>query len=143
MRLKLVMPETNIKVVCEDLNKYLMLRYKYKKSPARFNQFTISAYRVQFDIYLRFNHSYWGENTLVIARLGFKETQKDYGTDLLKFFINIADQHQIERIGLESTNDNSIQFAKKLGFSKIDARNYVITIKQLKLSMKNKKASKL
>ena len=138
MRSKLPKEEINIGAVCEDLNKYLLVRYKYKKPPATFNKSTIHASRVKFSIYLRFNNSFWREKTLVIANLLFEEKQKGHGTDLLKFFISISGHHKIKRIGLESVNHGLSQFAERLGFDKIDSNNYIVSIKKLELNLKNK-----
>lgn len=143
MSSKLLKAETDIGAVCEELNKYLLMNYKYKNPPATFNINTIHAVRVKFSIYLRFNNSRWRKDTLVIANLIFEEKQKGHGTNLLNFFINIASHHKIKQIGLESTNDNLKQFAKKLGFYKIDSNNYIISIKKLELNLKNKTNLKL
>ena len=135
-------PNKNNKItaLCEDLNEYLMHQFNYKTPPARCNPYTISAIRVKFQIHLRYrNFKFHNEaNTLVIAVLGFRETQKGHGTDLLLFFIRIADKYNIKNIGLESTNDQSNLFAKRLGFNSIDTRNYIISIERLKLNLNQK-----
>ncbi len=138
-------PNKNIKItaLCEDLNKYLMHQFNYKTPPARCNPYTISATRVKFQMHLRYRNFKFHDkaNTLVIAALAFQKTQKGHGTDLLLFFIKIADKYNIKNIGLESTNDLSNILAERLGFNQIDSRNHVITIEQLKLNLNHKQVA--
>lgn len=128
------MPETDIQYLCDDINKYLISRFKYKSAPADCNRRTINAFRKKFDLYFRFRspNEFWKANTFVIARVGFKETRKRHGTSLLRFLVSRADVYGIKKIGIESANINAAAFASYFGFIKFCNDNWIIDVEELK-----------
>lgn len=137
------MKNEDIKYFCNDLNKYLKTKYKYKRNHAYENNLTICAYTKQFDIYLRWNAEWWKEkynNILVIARIYFREIEKGHGSSFLKFILDNADKYNYSYILIEQVNENSSVFAEKLGFNPTDnvkRKNYVISIDKLRSVLTN------
>ncbi|MFC1503722.1 GNAT family N-acetyltransferase [Pseudomonadota bacterium] len=127
------MPLSDIQCLCKDINQYLMKRFKYKSCPASHNRRTISAYRKQFDLYFRFrpNTEYWQTDSFVIARIGFHETRKGHGTDLLRFIVSRAVTYGIKKIGIETANENSSAFASYYGFSNFSGSHWVVDVSEL------------
>ncbi|NQY07577.1 MAG: hypothetical protein HRT68_15620 [Flavobacteriaceae bacterium] len=134
----LIMTTYNINGLFDELNLYLMDRFKYKSRPATNNRCTISATRKWFHLYLRFGRarSSWEEDTLVIAAIYFFHARRQHGTDLLKFFVKIADKYKIRKIGIELTNEDSSAFAEKIGFTNFNRGCWIINVKELEAQLK-------
>ena len=121
--------------ICGDINVYLMDSFGYKTPPAYISFERIIVFRKKVDLLIRFFRSkvnQWDKNTIVIARIGFKRQRSGYGSSLLRFLANIADNRGFKNIGIESANELSANFAKKFGFSNIGGDDWVITTKKLK-----------
>lgn len=118
----------------DELNLYLMKRFNYKTTPIKYARFnTLNAKRAAFDIYLRLPpvpHKI-SEQTLVVAKLSFRKERIGHGRSLLKFLAQQATKYNYDYIAIEQTNENSSEFAKKLGFEKIDEKNWVIEVADL------------
>jgi predicted GNAT superfamily acetyltransferase len=126
-----------------ELNEYLKSKFGYKKSIAYCRGLNIYADRKKFDIMIRFfsYHSHRYPNTITIARIHFFEQKKGLGKDFLKFLIKSSNKYSYDNIVIESTNDNSAAFARKLGFNNIvvenkNSKDYVISINELKHNLK-------
>ena len=124
-------------MILQAINEYLMDKFEYKTPPAHLglNKSTIDARRKKVDLYLRmieFSGGLWDTDTFVIARIGFQEERKGHGTDFLRFLTNVLPV-QYKYIGIECVNENSSQFAERLGFKPHKSDNdYIITISDLK-----------
>lgn len=119
---------------CVELNTYLQKRYSYKRPPAYHNlNKTICARRVKFDLYLRFRQK--NLNAIVIARMGFRETQKGNGTNFLRFISELAVKYSIDEIILECINTESSKFGEKLGFVYTNNENMMISAKDLRIRL--------
>ena len=68
---------------------------------------------------------------LIIARISFKKERVGHGSHLVKFLAETALKYSFKHIGIESTNDKSGSFARKLGFQPIDGSNYAIAVNNL------------
>ena len=123
-------------IFIEKFNQYLMKRHDYKYRPinAKYVRNTISAYKKKFDIYLRLPLK--GNETLVIARIFFQNEKVGHGTSLLKFLAEQSYYGEYKYISIEMVNENSIAFAKKLGFRKINEKDLIIDIKTLRENIK-------
>ena len=119
-----------IDTLCNELNKYLIDRYNYKRHPASYREDTINAKTKQFDIYLRYQSKcvIFDKYTLVIARIGFEKTHSGNGTSLINFFLTNANTFGYTKIGIECANKNSSEFAKKLKFMNIQKNYWLLEI---------------
>ena len=118
----------------DELNSYLMKRFNYKSAPIKYPNFsTLRAQRVAFDIYLRLPPvaRVTSEQTLIIARISFKKRRIGHGRSLLNFLAHQSIKYNYDYIAIEQTNNNSSEFAKKLGFTEIDKKNWVIKVAKL------------
>jgi hypothetical protein len=132
-------PANNITIedFCFELNKYLQNRFDYKRRPASVvwgNK--INARRAKFDLYLRYRLS--NKDSLVIARIYFNEERKGHGTHFLKFICKLASVHDIKQIIIECPNENSLEFGRKLGFTRFGYSNLSISTEDLILNLKNR-----
>ncbi|MFJ5537285.1 GNAT family N-acetyltransferase [Vreelandella titanicae] len=127
-------------IFCEQLNLFLVKRFKYKTNPASCSPLnvTVDASRKKFDLYFRIfeeedNEKFWGGKAIVISRIGFQKTRQGNGSALLDFVVNFAKEHNYEAIGIEDANTPSIKaFAEKYGFNQIgETRNYTIPVNRL------------
>ena len=130
--------QEQLKQICQEVNEYVMNRFKYKNPPANITSGTniLMPPKAQISIYLRFFHEQvyklWPPKPIIIAQLGFKKTRKGNGTHFLSFLKDIAMRYDYDYIGLESTNDNSSAFAEHFNFKDLgDKWNYLISIKEL------------
>ena len=118
-----------------DIDRYLMERFKYRKSLVRLTVDNIIATRrnSRIDLYLRIRkvESLFPPDCLIIARLGFSKERIGHGTHFLRFLTEIALKYGFRYIGIECANMKSGAFAKKLGFNSIDDENYSITVNNL------------
>lgn len=119
----------------DDIDRYLMERFKYRKSLVRLTVDNVIATRrnSRVDLYLRIrrSESRFPPDCLIIARLGFSKERIGHGTHLLRFLTEVARKYGFNHIGIECTNTKSSTFAKKLGFYSIDGENYAIAITNL------------
>lgn len=118
-----------------DIDRYLMERFKYRKSLVRLTVDNIITTRRnnRVDLYLRVRkvESIFPPDCLIIARLGFSKERTGHGTHFLRFLTGVALKYGFRYIGIECANMKSGAFAKKLGFNSIDDENYFITVNNL------------
>ena len=118
-----------------DIDRYLMGRFKYRKSLIYLTVDSVIATRrnSQVDLYLRIRRieSRFPPDCLIIDRLSFTKERIGHGTHLLQFLTEVARKHGFNHIGIECANDKSSALAKKLGFYSIDGENYAIAIEKL------------
>jgi N-acetylglutamate synthase-like GNAT family acetyltransferase len=80
---------------------------------------------------IRRKESLFPLDCLIVARLGFKKEHIGHGSHFVRFLAEIASKYGFKYIGLESTNEKSSSFARKLGFQSIDGSNYAVSVKNL------------
>ena len=118
-----------------DIDRYLMERFKYRKSLVRLTMDNIIATRrnSRADLYLRIRRieSRFPPDCLIIDRLGFNKERIGHGTHFIRFLTGIAQKYGFNHIGIECANDKSGALAKKLGFYSIDGENYAIAATNL------------
>lgn len=118
-----------------DIDRYLMERFKYRKSLVYLTVDNIIATRrnSRVDLYLRIRRveSRFPPDCLIIARLGFSKERIGHGTHFFRFLTRVAQKYGFNHIGIECANDKSSAFAKKLGFYSIDGENYAIAVTNL------------
>lgn len=115
-----------------DIDRYLMERFKYRKSLVCLTTDNIIATRrnSRIDLYLRIRRvkSRFPPDCLIIARLGFIKERIGHGTDFLRLLTEVARKYGFNYIGIECANIKSSAFAKKFGFYSIDGENYAIAV---------------
>ena len=118
-----------------DIDRYLMERFKYRKSLVRLTMDNIITTRrnSRVDLYLRIRkvESRFPPDCLIIARLGFSKERIGHGTHFIRFLTEVAQKYGFNHIGIECANDKSGAFAKKLGFYSIDGENFAIAVNNL------------
>ena len=118
-----------------DIDRYLMERFKYRKSLVRLTMDNIISTRrnSRVDLYLRIRkvESRFPPDCLIIARLGFSKERIGHGTHFILFLTGVARRYGFNHIGIECTNAKSGEFAKKLGFYSIDGESYAIAVTSL------------
>ena len=118
-----------------DIDRYLMERFKYRKSLIRLTVDNLIASRrnSRVDLYLRIRkaESQFPPDCLIIARLGFSKERIGHGTHFIRFLTEIARKYGFNHIGIECANDKSSALAKKLGFYSIDGENFAIAVSNL------------
>ena len=118
-----------------DIDRYLMERFKYRKSLVSLTIDNVITTRrnSRIDLYLRIRkvESLFPPDCLIIARLGFSKERIGHGTHFLRFLTRIALKYGFRYIGIECAKEKSDAFAKKLGFCSIDGENFTITINDL------------
>jgi len=118
-----------------EIDRYLMERFKYRKSLVWLTVDKIIAIRKnsRVDLYLRLRkvESRFPPDCLIIARLSFRKERIGHGTHFLSFLTGIARKYGFHYIGIECANIKSSTFAKKLGFYCIDGENYTIAVTNL------------
>lgn len=118
-----------------DIDRYLMDRFKYRKSLVWVTVDNVIATRrnSRVDLYLRIRkvESKFPPDCLIIARLGFSKERAGHGTHFLQFLTEVARKYGFNHIGIECANAKSSVFAKKLGFYSIDGENYTIAVSSL------------
>lgn len=118
-----------------DIDRYLMERFKYRKSLVRLTMDNIITTRRnrRIDLYLRILRieSRFPPDCLIIARLSFSKERVGHGTHFLRFLTKVARKYGFNHIGIECANDKSGAFAKKLGFYSIDGENFSIAVSNL------------
>ncbi len=118
-----------------DIDRYLMERFKYRKSLVYLIVDNVITTRrnSRIDLYLRIRRveSRFPPDCLIIARLSFSKERIGHGTHFLRFLTKVARKYGFNHIGIECANDKSRAFAKKLGFYSIDGESYAITVNNL------------
>ncbi len=119
----------------EAIDNYLMQRFKYRRSLVYLTPDNIVTTRrnSRVNLYLRIRRkeSSFPPDCLILARIGFRKERIGHGTRFVRFLAEIALKYGYKHIGIESTNDKSRSFAKKLGFQSIDGSNYAIAVNSL------------
>jgi len=119
-----------------DIDRYLMERFKYRRSLVYLTVDNVIATRrnSRIDLYLRIRKvkSLFPPDSLIIARLGFSKGRIGHGTHFLRFLTGIALKYEFRYLGIECANTKSCAFAKKLGFNSIDDENYSTTVNNLR-----------
>lgn len=119
----------------KEIDSYLMKRFKYRLSLIYLTPDNVIATRKnsRIDLYLliRKVESLFPPDCLIIARISFQKERIGHGSHFVKFLAEIALKYGFKYIGIESTNEKSSSFAKKLGFYSIDGFNYAISVKNL------------
>ena len=118
-----------------DIDRYLMERFKYRKSLVRLTVDNVITTRrnSRIDLYLRIRRveSLFLPDCLIIARLGFSKERIGHGTHFLQFLTGVALKYGFRYISIECANPKSSALAKKLGFNSIDGENYTISTDNL------------
>lgn len=119
----------------EAIDSYLMERFRYRRSFVRLTPDNIVTTRrnSRIDLYLRIRRvkSLFPPDCLIIARLNFSKEHAGHGSHFVRFLAKIALKHDFKYIGLESTNEKSASFARKLDFYSIDGSNYAVSVEGL------------
>lgn len=125
-----------------EIDSYLMQRFKYRLSLVYLTPDNVITTRrnSQVNLYLRIRRkeSLFPPDCLIIVRIGFKKEHIGHGTHFVRFLTEIALKYGYSHIGIESTNDKSSSFARKLGFRSIDGSNYAIPVEYLIDSFQDK-----
>lgn len=118
-----------------DIDRYLMERFKYRKSLVRLTVDNIVTTRrnSRVDLYLRIRRieSRFPPDCLIIARLNFSKERIGHGTHFIRFLTEVARKYGFNHIGIECANTKSSAIAKKSGFYSIDGENYAISTKNI------------
>lgn len=105
----------------EAIDIYLMKRFKYRLSLVRLtpDNIVITRRNSRIDLYLSIRRieSIFPPDFLIIARISFKKERIGHGSHFVRFLAEIALKYGYNYIGIESTNEKSSSFARKLGFS--------------------------
>lgn len=121
--------------ICQEIDNYLMERFKYRLSLLYLTLDNIVATRKnkRVDLYLRIRKvkSLFPPDCLIIARIGFRKERVGHGTHFVQFLTKIAVKYGFKHIGIESTNEKSSSFAEKLDFQSVDGSNYVASVENL------------
>ncbi|MDL2213459.1 GNAT family N-acetyltransferase [Bacteroides sp. OttesenSCG-928-D19] len=121
----------------KEIDIYLMKRFRYRCSLVYLTPDNIVTTRrnSRIDLYLRIRkvESLFPRDCLIIARISFQKERVGHGSHFVRFLAEIAVKYDFKHIGIESTNEKSSSFAKKLGFRSIDGFNYTILVKNLLL----------
>lgn len=119
----------------EAIDTYLMKRFKYRLSLVRLTPDNIVTTRKnsRIDLYLRIRRveSQFPPDCLIIARISFKKERVGNGSHFVRFLAETALKYGYKHIGIESTNEKSSSFARKLGFRSINDTNYAIAVNSL------------
>lgn len=127
---------------CGALNEYLMARYGYKTKPATLMpglRIHVSRSLVHLYARLRPNPAIWGEDTFVIAKLGFKQIRKGNGVSLLQFLSANAPIVGVKHLGIEQAHSlPMLNFVQKYNFKMIDTQsNWAISLNLLSFNNQN------
>jgi len=121
--------------ICKAIDIYLMKRFGYRRSLVYLTLDNIVTTRRngRIDLYLRIRkvESLFPPDCLIIARIGFWKERIGHGSHFVRFLAEIALKHGYKHIGIESTNEKSASFARKLGFKSIDGSNYAVSVEKL------------
>lgn len=119
----------------KEIDTYLMKRFKYRCSLVRLTPDNIVTIRrnsrIDLNLRIRRVESLFPPDCLIIARICFRKERIGNGTHFVCFLSGIALKYSFKYIGIESVNEKSRVFAKKLGFYSIDGFNYVVSVENL------------
>jgi len=119
----------------KEIDIYLMKRFKYRLSLVSLTPDNILTTRrnSRIDLYLRIRkvESLFPPDCLIIARISFQKERIGHGSHFVRFLAEIAVKYGFRYVGIESTNEKSASFAKKLGFYSIDGFNYAVSVESL------------
>jgi len=125
----------------EAIDIYLTKRFRYRYSLVYLTPDNIVTTRrnSRIDLYLRIRRieSLFPPDCLIIARISFKKERIGHGSHFVRFLTEIALKYGYRYIGIESTNEKSSSFARKLGFQSIDSSNYAIPVENLRYYFQN------
>ena len=126
---------TEYEELSADIDRYLMERFKYRKSLVWLtaDKIIVPRRNSRVDLYLRIRRikSRFSPDCLIIARLSFSKERIGHGTHFILFLTGITRKYDFSHIGIECANDKSGAFTKKLGFYSIDEENYAIAVTNL------------
>ena len=118
-----------------EIDRYLMERFKYRKSLVwlTVDKIIVTRRNSRVDLYLRIRkvESRFPPDCLIIARLGFSKERIGHGTHFIRFLTGIARKYGFNHISIECANIKSSRLAEKLGFYSIDGENFAIAITKL------------
>ena len=118
-----------------EIDSYLMQRFKYRRSLVYLTPDNVVSTRRNscIDLYLRIRRkdSLFPPDCLIIARISFKKERIGHGSHFVRFLAETALKYGYKHIGIESTNEKSNSFARKLGFQPIDGSNYTVSVENL------------
>lgn len=118
-----------------EIDTYLMKRFKYRVPLVYLTPDNIVTTRrnSRVDLYLRIRsvESIFPPYCLIIARISFSKERVGNGTHFVRFLSEITVKYGYRHIGIESVNDKSRTFAKKLGFQSIDDSNYAVSVENI------------
>ena len=118
-----------------DIDRYLMDRFKYRKSLiyVTIDNVITTRRNSRIDLYLRVRRveSLFPPDCLIIARLGFSKERIGHGTHFFRFLTEVARKYGFNHIGIECANSKSSMLAQKLGFYSIDGENFAIAVNNL------------
>jgi hypothetical protein len=86
---------------------------------------TLNAYTLKYDLYFRLfpkPETGWPRETLVLARIGFKDERKGHGRRLLTLVTGLSSEIGYQHIGIECANENSKAFGRRFGLQPTDDR---------------------
>ncbi|MCC8145932.1 MAG: GNAT family N-acetyltransferase [Bacteroidales bacterium] len=119
----------------KEIDSYLMKRFKYRLSLVYLtpDNIIVSRRNSRVSLYMRIRRveSLFPPDCLIIARINFRKERVGNGTHFVSFLSGIALKYGFTHIGIESVNEKSRAFAKKLGFQSIDGSNYAVSVKTL------------
>jgi len=88
---------------------------------------TVKAETAKYDLYFRLfpnPKTIWPRDTLVIARINFKEQRKGHGRKLLTMLVDLSAEIGYDKIAIETTtSEASARFAERFGFQPINKGN--------------------
>ena len=120
----------------KEIDIYLMKRFRYRRSLVYLTPDNIVSTRrnSRIDLYLRIRRkeSLFPPDCLIIARISFHKERIGHGTHFVRFLAETALKYGYRHIGIESTNEKSSSFARKLGFQPIDSFNYTIPVENFR-----------
>ena len=100
---------------------------------------TINAFTLRYDIYLRLfpvPEAGWPRETLVIARIGFKQQRKGHGRNLMKLIASHASEVGYKYIAIEAANENSSAFGKRFGLETTDnGRSWIGSVQSVQQAL--------
>lgn len=119
----------------EAIDNYLMKQFKYRRPLVYLTPDNVITTRrnSRVNLYLRIRRkkSLFPPDCLILARISFRKERAGHGSHFVRFLAEIALKYGYKHIGIESTNNKSSSFARKLGFQSIDGSNYVIAVNSL------------
>jgi len=115
------MDNSEISDFMSALDEFLQARFQYRtKLSIKGLGPTISVSRHSVHLYLRFKPKHYAidlDRPLVIAGMRFHHAKQGHGTALLAFIVEHAQKFDLGTVVLESMNEDSVAFAKRMGFN--------------------------